>query len=89
MRSRGLTVFTDSVVHEIELGAVQIRDLYTDAVSAFFADTVVVVGRQRPRDELLRSLRDLVAAVHVEGDSYAPRTMISAVNEGDLAARRI
>jgi hypothetical protein len=52
-------------------------------------DTLVVVGPNRPRDDLAATCRKLGIETHIVGDALSPRTAEEAVFEGLEAAASI
>jgi hypothetical protein len=52
-------------------------------------DLVIVARGAAPQQSLADDLRDLVAEVHVLGDSLEPRTIAEAMYEGTLLGREI
>ena len=51
-------------------------------------DTLVVVGPNKPRDELAATCRKLGIEHHIVGDALSPRTAEEAVFEGARSRRR-
>jgi len=53
------------------------------------ADTVVIAGPRRSRQELVRSLEFVCDELYLIGDAVKPRSLHNAVRDGYLAGVRI
>jgi mycofactocin system FadH/OYE family oxidoreductase 2 len=86
----GMTYTLNSWVTSIDGGAVEIMNLYSgdeEVLDGF--DTIVLVVRNLPCEELYFELKDKLSNVHRVGDCVAPRRTDHAIFEGFLAGREM
>jgi dimethylglycine catabolism A len=92
---RGVTITVLAEPVAIEADHVRVRHMLTDAEWAIPADTVVLASGGQARDQLYHELVALTAgqeqapAMHLIGDAYAPRTLLSAMHDGARVGRAI
>ena len=86
----GMTHTLNSWLTRVDGGAVEIMNLYSrdlEVLDGF--DTVVLVVRHLPCDELYFELKEKLSNVHRIGDCVAPRRTDHAIFEGFLAGREM
>lgn len=84
----GITRITDHALTRVEVGRVEVRDVYAGRTHELECDAVVMVTARLPRDELYLDLveRGGLASVRGIGDAWGPGTIAAAVWSGRRAA---
>jgi hypothetical protein len=85
----GVVCTPEQTVIAAEPGAATLLNVVTGEVSVVEAEVIVVAGNRRAADELAAALKGRVPALHLVGDSVAPRTVSMAIYEGELAGRAL
>lgn len=90
LRSAGVTIITGSGVSGTEGHSVLIEDLYSgDESELADIDSIVIAGVRQACDELFSELQGKVPEIYTIGDAMAPRSILEAVREGHLLARKL
>jgi dimethylglycine catabolism A len=92
---QGVTITVLAEPIAIDDDHVRVRHMLTDAEWAIPADTVVLASGGQARDQLYHELvaatagQEKAPALHLIGDAYAPRTLLSAMLDGARVGRMI
>ncbi len=90
LRAAGITITTGSAVAGTEGRSVLVEDLYSGEETVLEdIDTIVIAGVRQARDELFSELQGKIPEIYVIGDAMAPRSILEAVREGHLLARKL
>ncbi len=90
LMGKDVTFHTSCIVRRIVRGAVEAYNTVSGReFSVTGLDAVVVSVQAQPNDDLYRSLKGRVAALHRIGDCLAPRGVTQAVFEGHKLGREI
>ncbi|HBW38062.1 FAD-dependent oxidoreductase [Desulfosporosinus sp. BICA1-9] len=90
LRSLGIKITTGSAVKETQGSTVIIEDLYSGEEEELVnIDTVVIAGMRTAQDELFVSLQKVFPEIYLIGDAEAPRSILEAIREGHLTARKL
>ncbi len=80
---QGVVLERLTALHNIGDGYIEVRNTFTNRTHRIDGvDTVVAACGRRSRTDLADQLRGRVAALHVIGDSLAPRRMVNATLDG-------
>src|SRR5262249_19436977 len=92
---RGVTITVLAAPVAIAADHVRVRHTLTDAEWVIPAETVVLASGGQARDQLYHELAAVTAGqetaptLHLIGDAYAPRTLLTAMLEGARVGRSI
>lgn len=86
---KGITVITHSFVKDVKGKSVTILNVYTGQERMIKADSLVVNVGKEAEDELYHSLKGKVKELHRAGDCVSPRSIETAIWEGELVGRRL
>lgn len=90
LRSLGVKITTGSALKETQGSTVIIEDLYSGEEEELVnIDTVVIAGMRKAQDELFVSLQKALPEIYLIGDAEAPRSILEAIREGHLTARKL
>jgi hypothetical protein len=84
----GVDVKAQHVIASISEGRVNLRNVFSGAITPVESDFVVAGIHPKPNKELYDVLR-AYAPVQMVGDVVAPRSALEAFREGDRAARTL
>jgi 2,4-dienoyl-CoA reductase-like NADH-dependent reductase (Old Yellow Enzyme family)/thioredoxin reductase len=83
---KGVTLERLTALAAVRAGCVEVRNTFTNQRRLIEGvDTVVLACGRRPRRDLADKLQGRVPAIHVIGDSLAPRRMVNATLDGARA----
>lgn len=88
-RSDRFRVLTRHKLLAIDRGVTTVAPVYSVHVERVPADSVVLVGYNRPNRELATELSNFHGEVRVVGDANSPRYLMVAIREGHLAGRSV
>ena len=83
---KGVTLERLTALAAVRAGCVEVRNTFTNQRRLIEGvDTVVLACGRRPRRDLADKLQGRIPAIHVIGDSLAPRRMVNATLDGARA----
>jgi hypothetical protein len=85
----GVICLPEQTVIAVGPGGATLLNVFTGAITQQEAEVVVVAGNRRASDELVAALRGRVPELLLAGDCVAPRSVATAIYEGELAGRAI
>lgn len=86
LRAKGLNISADTEVTRVDGRKVFCRHRYSHEESSFDVDTVVLAMGNAAETGLYRALKGKLPEVLAVGDSFAPRNLESAIQDGERAA---